>query len=384
MNRRNVIALLTMATALGMGSARAETINFGSLSWSVQYLIDQSQIVLGTDQFNQPRNNRGLAISPDGRYLYAGYNNPGSTYEVRQIDLLEPDYNDATVAHVVGVSRGKAIATDDQGRVYMADANAIKIYDGSLTSLQHTLAATNTEGVAVVRQGSNLVLYESDRTTGNLSKFLLTETGPSITGATLDTSFNGTGSLNLSTNLRGVEVDPLTGNIWVADIDSNVVDVVSPGGALLGTVSVHSPIDVAFDGGTALVTRSTDLFISRFDTTTHGSNGSDLAAPLAALLLTATPATGGPGALEGIVTVNGGFYVAGDGINTANERSTYGRIDAQSGFIGPDFYTDMTHDDNDSILFAYAPIPEPSTLVLASVALVALALSRRRLRKQRS
>jgi hypothetical protein len=364
--------------ALGFSSARAETIDYNSLDWSVQYLIDQSQTVLGVNQFNQPRNNRGLAISSDGRYLYAGYNNPSSTFEVRKIDLLEPDYNDATVAHVVGVSRGKALATDDQGRVYMADAAAIKIYDGGLTAQQFLISGSSMEGVAVVRQGSDLALYSSDRTTGNLSKYLLTETGPSITGAALDLSFNGTGSINLSTNLRGVEVDPLTGNIWVADIDSDVVDVVSPAGVLLGTVSVDDPIDIAFDEGTALVTRSTDLLISRFDTTTHGSNGTDLAAPLAALLLTATPATGGPGALEGIVTIPGGFYVAGDGINTANERSTYGRVDGESGFIGPDFYTDMTHDDNDAILFAYAPVPEPSTLVLAAAALAALVAWRRR------
>jgi DNA-binding beta-propeller fold protein YncE len=384
MNRLNLLAPFAMALAIGIGSARAETIDYNNLDWSVQYLIDQSQTVLGTNQFNQPRNNRGLALSPDGRYLYAGYNNPGSTFEVRKIDTLEPDYNDATLAHLVGVSRGKAIATDDQGRVYMADAAAIKIYDANLTSLQHTIVSTNTEGVAVVRQGSNLVLFRSDRNTGMLSKFVLSESGPSVTGSSLDTSFNGTGNLSLSTNLRGVEVDPLTGNIWVADIDSNVVDVVSPAGALLGTVSVNSPIDVAFDGGTALVTRSLDMLISRFDTTTHGSNGSDLAAPLASLLLTSTPATGGPGALEGIVTVNGGFYVAGDGINTANGRSTYGRIDAESGFIGPDFYTDTTHDDNDTILFAYAPVPEPSSLALGCAALVGLAASWRRLRKRRA
>src|SRR6266853_5156778 len=41
--------------------------------WSVQYLIDNSRTVFGRPQKVSPRHNRGLAISPDGKYLYAGY-----------------------------------------------------------------------------------------------------------------------------------------------------------------------------------------------------------------------------------------------------------------------------------------------------------------------
>ena len=76
----------------------------------------------GTESVQLPRDNRGLAISPDGKFLYLGYNN--ALREVRKIDLSKADYTDATVARTT-VSRGKAIAVDDQGRVYLADGGAI-------------------------------------------------------------------------------------------------------------------------------------------------------------------------------------------------------------------------------------------------------------------
>lgn len=332
-----------------------------NLNWSVQYMIDQSQTVLGTNQFTQPRDNRGLAISPDGRYLYAGYNNPTAGYEVRKIDVTQPDYTDATVAHLVGVSRGKAIAVDDVGRVYLADGSAIKIYDANLTTLQRTITVTKGEGVAVVRSGGQLVLYSSDRTTGKLTRRLLSESGGSIVGDSLDASFGVGGEILLSPDLRGVEVDA-QGRIWVADMDSNSVYVVAPNGLAYSTVSVRSPMDIAFCGGSALVSRYTDMFLSRFSVATLLPAGADLTVPLGALELTATPVTGAHGALSGlVVSANGTLYVAGEGINTAGERSTYGRVDGESGWLGGKFYTDLTHDDNDPILRAV--VPEPSSML---------------------
>jgi len=197
------------------GVARAD-VNLDNLDWSVQYMIDNSQTVGGTVQSSAPRNNRGLAISPDGNYLYAGYNNPSSGYEVRKIDLSEPDYTDATVAQLKGVSRGKAIAVDDVGRVYMGDGGAVKIFDADLTSQQFTggILTTKVEGVAAVREGGNLALYTSDRTDGTLTKRILTESGGAITGAALDAGFGTAGVYQFGSgvDLRGVEVDS-TGRI---------------------------------------------------------------------------------------------------------------------------------------------------------------------------
>ena len=66
----------------------AQSIDLDELVWQVQVLIDESETVFSDPQIIRPRDNRGLAISPDGLYLYAGYNNSLYTSgEVRRIDL---------------------------------------------------------------------------------------------------------------------------------------------------------------------------------------------------------------------------------------------------------------------------------------------------------
>ncbi len=350
-------------------------ITLDSLDWSVQYLIDQSQSVMGVDQFNQPRNNRGLALSPDNQFLYAGYNNPSGSYCVRKIDLSQGDYTDATVANLLGVSRGKAIAVDDVGRVYLAEDGSVKIYDPNLSAMQMSITTTNCEGVAVKRDGGQLVLYTSDRTTGILSKWSLTESAGNVTGAAKDTGFGSSGDVTLTANLRGVELDG-SGRIWVAGYGSKTMYIVASDGSSYSSISTGTatPMDVGFDGDIALVAQEYGLNILRYDVGDLSSAGADLAPPLSTLELTATPATGGNGAIDCIAVIPGkGFFVSGDGINTANEKSTYGRTDSYSGWLDGNFYTDLSADDNDPILYA---IPEPASLSL--LALGGLALLRRK------
>src|SRR5439155_19921921 len=146
---------------------------------SVQYLIDNSQTVMGHSQKIFPRNNRGLAISPDGRFLYAGYNHSlgneaglhrgglgegvfGKSGEVRKIDLTVADYEDATVGLLPG-PLGKAIAVDDGGRVYLADNDSVYIVDADLKHHQFRVETDDCEGVAVTREGSALVMYTTER-----------------------------------------------------------------------------------------------------------------------------------------------------------------------------------------------------------------------------
>jgi hypothetical protein len=57
--------------------------------------------------------------------------------------------------------------------------------------------------------------------------------------------------------------------------------------------------------------------------------------------------------LSGIVVVPGkGFFVANEAGQTANQRSTYGRIDEHSDFVNGKMYRDVFEDDNEPILRA--------------------------------
>ena len=312
-----------------------DNIDLDNLGWSVQILIDQSEIVFDAPQHSRPRDNRGLAISPDGTYLYAGYNN--SLYaggEVRRIDLTLVGNVEPFVSRVTGV-RGKSIAVDDVGRVYLAEGSRIQVYDPSLLTPLFTIAdLTQTEGVAVTRQEGQLVLYNSDRTDGTLEKRILTEDGDGISGATLDVNFGTNGSIVLAENLRGVEIDNKD-RVWVAGYGNDTVYRVSGDGATVDTLSVSNPIDIGFDGHVMLVTRYTDRLISRFEADTLESLGADLTAPWDDLELD----SGGDGALSGIVVIPGeGFYVA----NEAGQTLPFEEPPGSGNFV----------DDNDPILFA--------------------------------
>jgi DNA-binding beta-propeller fold protein YncE len=152
--------------------------------WSVQYLIDNSRTVFGRTQKVSPRENRGLALSPDGRTLYAGYvhsfNNSG---EVRRIVLDVADYERATVAILLGVS-GKAIATDDTGRVYLGGPGGITVYDADLGRRQSSIAAGPCEGVATAREAGQLVVYATDRDAGTVQRWAVREEKGRVTSAT--------------------------------------------------------------------------------------------------------------------------------------------------------------------------------------------------------
>src|SRR6266567_1061742 len=188
--KKPVLCLIASAAWLLVGALTASAGD--AYKWSVQYIIDNSRTVFGRPQKVSPRHNRGLAISPDGKYLYAGYHHSfNNTGEVRRIRIDVPDYDRATEALLPGVL-GKAITTDDKGRVYICDNACIYIYDALLEHKMVRIATTVCEGVATAREGGQLVLYGTDREDGTLNRWVLQESGADVTAATAS-GFDGSG-----------------------------------------------------------------------------------------------------------------------------------------------------------------------------------------------
>ncbi len=318
--------------------------------WSVSYLVDNSRTVFGRPQKVSPRHGRALAISPDHKYLYAGYhhsfNNSG---EVRRIRIDVADYDRATEAILPGYL-SKALATDDKGRVYIGDTAAVVVYDALLEQRQLRIPTTVCEGIAVLREGAELVLYGTDRQDGTISRWVLQESEAQVTAAALS-GFDGSGVFKVpgAFDLRGIKGDS-KGNLWTADLRGGKVFRVSPGGAEVKSVAVSSPLDVAIDGSRIFVSRSTERAITVLDDEVNVLG--TLSVPWEELELSPY-GNSRNGALSGIAVVQGkGFFVVNEAGQTANQRSTYGRIDEHSDMINGKMYRDVFADDNEPILRA--------------------------------
>ncbi len=340
---------LALAAALTSTALAAD-----AYKWSVQYLIDNSQPIEGRSQKKYPRGTRCLALSPDGRYLYAGYlHSWEGRGELRKIAVDQEDFENATESVLSGPTC-KAVATDDRGHVYVTDKRGIAIYDASLEEEIHHIIAPNTEGIALVREGSKLLMFTSDRSRGNITRWVLTEDGDRVVGAE-PTGFDGTGMFHVphSMSLRGVKVDP-TGNIWVCDYEAGKVFRVRKDGKDVKDVEIRTPMDLAFDGNRVFVTRGPERAITVLDheMTVVGS----LNVPWQELEISMWGNNRG-GALSGIVTVPGkGFYVANEGGQTSDQQSIYGRADDKAELIEGKVIRDTKDDDNEPILKATAVV----------------------------
>ena len=360
--------LLALNTAVWAGAPLA-------YKWSVQYLIDNSQSVFGRSQEVYPRANRGLAISPDGNFLYASYNqsfNSGAplrprdsretdTGEVRKIDLRVADYEDATKV-ILPFHRAKAIAVDNQNRVYLAEGNRIEVYDANLKNVLLNLPADTCDGVAVTREGGDTVLYATERDARELHRFLIDTRFGSAGAPGTPAGFGGNGIMKIpgAVSLRGVAVDP-KGKIWMADVAANKVFRIDPDGSNLTSVDVEKPMAIAFMDDTALVTKSTEREIALVTLDSMVVTG-NLSVPWEELELSAY-GNNRVGSLAGIAIIPGGkgFYVANEHGQTSDQKSTYGRTDQNSEVIDGKLYTDAFQDDNEPILRALAVQIEDAT-----------------------
>ncbi len=323
-----------------------------TFKWTVQYLVDNSQPIFGHSQKVWPRRNRGIALSPDGKFIYLGYHHGGNAQgEVRKVAVgITDDFARATV-RVLSGPLGKAISCDDKGRVYIADEGSILIYDANLEHLEHSIQTPLCEGLCVIRDGKDLILYASDRQLGGIVRWVLEEKGDTIAGAT-QAGFDGTGQVSLegALSLRNVEVDP-RGNIWIADNEGGRVFRVSKDGKQVDKSDISSPMDIAFEGNRTYITRGIERVVSIMEADTMKLIG-NLSIPWDELELAPT-GNNRLGALSGIVTIPGkGFFVCNETGQTANQKSTYGRADENADFVNGKLYRDAYLDDNDPVLRA--------------------------------
>jgi DNA-binding beta-propeller fold protein YncE len=326
--------------------------------WTVQYLVDNSQVVYGQSQKSWPRRNRGLALSPDGKFLYAGYHHGGNGQgEVRKLMVgMTDDFARATVRVLPG-PLGKAIATDDKGRVYIANEGDVLVYDENLSQLQFTLQTDLCEGLAVVRDGKDLALYTAERQGGLVNRWTLEEKSGVIVGASLSLGFGekGTAVIRPAVSLRGMDVDS-KGRVWVTDMEGGRIFRLSKDGKTVESADVARPMDVAFDGERAFVSCGTERVIAVFELEGLKLLG-NLAAPWDELELSPY-GNNRAGGLSGIATIPGkGFFVTNESGQTLDQKSTYGRADSATDLIAGKLYRDATNDDNEPILQALS-IPD--------------------------
>lgn len=364
--KRCFVALWACGLSSGLvGAARAD-LNLNTSTWSVAHIVNTDMTLcfadanfpptICVDQFFGPRNNRGVAVSPNGAFLYLGYGDPGSFVRKVATGQAPAANNTAVVAQLKlvvdplapGQTWAKSIATDDTGRVYFTQDVVIQVYDPNLTTRLLTITGfSHTNGVHVVRPVAGqptLYVYRTERgaSTGQLARMALDETtafggGTVAFSSVVDTSFGSAGFVDLvtstpATDVRGLATDA-GGDIWVADHGGTVFRV-SSSGSILSTVAVPQAFDVYVDGNQVFVTQNVSATVAVIDRTTLVVDPAPII-PFAGLSLL-TP----PGISDS--TLGGIDGVPGVALYTANEAGD--SIDPSP------FRTGATDDDDEPVL----------------------------------
>lgn len=324
-------------------------------TWQIQHILDNDDFVMGVQQSHDdaraPRDNRGLALSPDHQFLYLGYNNPAERRLVRKISLRVKDPASNSLAVVAQLALptssapAKAIAVDDRGRVYLARGNVIEIYDEDLSARLYTLAGLEKcEGLAVRRLAGKLLLYVSDRERGTLSRFEIAEGEGEAVRSARRAGLDGDGEIAVaeSRSLRGVALQS-NGVVWLADREAGQVFRLHPQGGM-NTIAVRHAMDIALDErrGEVFVTQDTlrTLAVLRL---TDGMPLRTLAPPFAELALQDRRATI---ALTGVEVIPGErLFVSNEGGRSLTLQSTH-----DSPFSDEDDSAIKQDDDDDPVL----------------------------------
>jgi hypothetical protein len=249
-------------TTTGRSATDEVTVIIQAAGWSVAHIVDVDDVILGINQgatiqkSGMPRRNRGLALSPDDRFLYLGYNTPDNKRLVRKIDLsvADPAQNQhAVVAQLIlpqGAETIRDIATDDRGRVYLALGAKIAVYNSALHTVPlHTISGFAVcVGVATRRENGKLVVYASDRADRTLERFELVEgDGETITSSSR-AGLDGDGEAPIigARSPRGLDIAS-NGTAWITDLGSGRVYRVNSTGQTVDSTGVKQAMDVAID-----------------------------------------------------------------------------------------------------------------------------------------
>jgi hypothetical protein len=255
----------------------ALSMDFSRLQWTCQHAILKPDPVYPTgDEL------RGIALTTNGSHLYLGCY-AGMVYKVVN-DMNATTTNQFAGNTVVRLRGhiGKAVATDDRGRVYVTDGSStpsapivwwptggspvtnsvtnyvkgIHIYDSTLSNRLYSIARNNCEGVALRREGEALVLYATDRSDKTVTRWELAEDGEAVTNHT-QRGLDGDGQITVPydpTDLRGMAVDR-NNYIWMATMGAVYRCYTNGTDWTSNNLSAPTPIDVCCDDNYAYLTR---------------------------------------------------------------------------------------------------------------------------------
>jgi uncharacterized delta-60 repeat protein len=242
-------------TATGAFATDEVTVIVPKSDWSVAHIVDVDDVIFGINQDTAPRDNRGLALSHNKRFLFLGYNTPSNNGIVRKIDLSisDPANNHSAVVAQLKLPPGTQpawdIATDDKGRVYLALGSKIEIYNSNLTTLLHTISGfTACQGVAVRRENGAPVIYATDCLDKTLERFVVVDGAGVTIASSSKTGLDGDGEVLIvgASRPRGVDIVS-NGTAWIADRSRGKIYRVNSAGRTVDSTAIKIPMDIAID-----------------------------------------------------------------------------------------------------------------------------------------